>query len=471
VNDIPLCVDLDGTLTPVDTLHESMLSLGKLSPASLLALPTWLSAGRAQFKRCIAERIQIDATSLPFRQDLLEWLREERGKGRRLVLATAADQTVAQRVAAHLELFDEVVSSNGTDNLSGERKRRALVERFGEKGFDYVGNDTKDEAVWKSARHAIVVGATGLAKRARRVAAVSRVFPSSGGSLRTWIKAIRLHQWVKNVLVLLPAVMAHTILQPGVLWATLLAFLAFGLCASSVYVVNDLFDLAADRDHPRKRSRPFASGALSARSGGIAAILLMLGAVTIASELRPLFWATLGGYYTLTWTYSLRLKRTAIVDVLTLAGLYTMRIIAGAAATLTPLSFWLLAFSTFIFLSLGCVKRYTELDDARRAGKVTSHGRGYWADDLPLIMSLGTASAYSTVMVLALYINSADSRMLYAHSTPLWLICPLLLYWISRVWLLTTRGQMHDDPVVFALRDRVSLFVFALLALIIFVAI
>ena len=286
-------------------------------------------------------------------------------------------------------------------------------------------------------------------------------------TLRTWIKAIRLHQWVKNALVLLPALLAHRITDPAVMWRAGLAFLAFGCCASSVYVTNDLFDLAADRQHPRKRHRAFAAGLLSVRSGIYAGGILLLVAAVLAALIGAPYALALACYYILTWSYSLWLKRVALLDVMILASLYTLRIIAGSAATHIDLSFWLLAFSMFLFLSLGFLKRYAELDDARKAGKLAGQARGYRAEDLPLIMSLGTASGFCAVVVTALYINSTDSLALYHHHKPLWLICPLLLFWISRVWMLTARGDMHDDPVVFALRDRMSLLIAAALGLIV----
>jgi 4-hydroxybenzoate polyprenyltransferase len=286
-----------------------------------------------------------------------------------------------------------------------------------------------------------------------------------------WLKAMRLHQWIKNVLIFLPALLAHQILRPAVLVECVLAFIAFGACASSVYLFNDLLDLSSDRQHPRKFKRPFASGRLSASRGVVVGMVLFCFSAALALYVGWKFAAVLGGYYVLTWAYSLRLKRAALVDVMTLAGLYTVRIIAGAAATAIPVSFWLLAFSVFIFLSLGIVKRYTELDDARKANKMSSHGRGYSAADLPLLMALGVSAGYCTILVVALYINSNDSLALYHHNKPLWLVCPLLLFWISRIWLLTTRGQMHDDPVVFALRDRVSLVVVGLLGLIVLISI
>lgn len=468
---IPLCVDLDGTLTPVDTLHENLLGLVRQAPAALLSLPFWLMRGKACVKREVAARAKFDAANIPLNQPLLAWLESERASGRHMVLATAADSRIAEQVANSVPLFDEVIASDGMVNLSAESKRAALVDRFGERGFDYVGNERADERVWQSARKAIVIGDSRRVERTRRVAEVERAFPAPPGNFKVWIKAIRLHQWVKNGLIFLPAILAHKILQAPVLIDCVLAFIAFGACASSVYLINDLLDLSADRQHPRKSKRAFASGALSARSGGMVAAALLIGSALLALYVDWKFAAVLAGYYVLTWAYSLRLKRAALVDVMTLAGLYTVRIIAGAAATDIPVSFWLLAFSVFVFISLGFVKRYTELDDARKANKMSTQGRGYSAADLPLLMTLGIASGYSTIVVVALYINSADSVALYRHNKPLWMVCPLLLYWISRVWLLTTRGQMHDDPVVFALRDRISLMVVALLGLIVLISI
>jgi len=464
---IPLCVDLDGTLTPVDTLHESLLQLARQSPMAIMLLPIWLLRGKAQLKREVANRTAYDTSLLPLNAELHTWLKAERDAGRRIVLATAADSHIAQQIAEQVGMFDSVIASDGICNLSAEAKRKRLVEHFGEKGFDYVGNERADEYVWRSARKAVVVGTHSQAARAARITEVERHFVAPAAGLKVWLKAMRLHQWVKNLLIFLPILLAHRITAPVVLLQAGVAFVAFGLCASSVYLLNDLFDLPADRLHPRKRNRPFAAGLLSARGGLMVSAMLFCVSALLAVSVGLKFAGVLAGYYLLTWAYSLRLKRAASVDVMTLAGLYTIRIIAGSAATGIPLSFWLLAFSVFIFLSLGFVKRYTELDDARRAGRLTASGRGYTAEDLPLIMTLGVAAGYCTVVVMALYINSPESQLLYRHNKPLWLICPLLLYWISRVWLLTTRGQMHDDPVVFALRDRLSLGVIGLLGIVV----
>jgi len=442
---VPLCLGLIGTLTPSNLRHERALGVIKRTP--------------------------VDAETLPFRDELLQWLHQERATGRRMVLVADGDPLFAGQIASHLGLFDEITRTDG-EGSAAERTRRALVERFGERGFDYAGSDAGDLPVWEVSRGAVVVGDRSLGDRVGRGGTpVLRLFTVPKPTVRTWIKAIRLHQWVKNALIFLPALLAHRITDPSVLLQATLAFVAFGCCASSVYVTNDLFDLGADRQHPRKRRRPFAAGLLSVRSGILAAGILMLCAAALAAYIGLLYAAVLASYYLVTWAYSLRLKRIALVDVMTLAGLYTLRIIAGAAASRIDLSFWLLAFSVFLFLSLGFVKRYAEVSDASRAGKLIGHSRGYGDADLSVIMNLGTAAGYCAVVVIALYINSSDSIALYHHHKPLWLICPLMLFWISRVWMLTARGHMHDDPIVFALRDRISLVVVGALGVIVLASI
>ncbi len=462
---VPLCLDIIGTLTPADVRHERSISAFKESPPLLgWLLRRWRSEKRSASRGAGPE--DAEARILPFRAEVLQWLREQHAGGRRLVLVADDDAQTAEQIALHLGLFDEVAHTEGAGSAA-ERKRRALVERFGEHGFDYAGSDPSDMIVWEASRAAFVVGDRSLGDRVGLKTRVLRVFPATKPTLRTWLKAIRLHQWAKNALVFLPPLLAHRIAEPALLLKAALAFIAFGCCASSVYVTNDLFDLAADREHPRKRHRPFAAALLSVRSGIYAAVILLLCAMLLAAVIGWLYALVLACYYVVTWAYSLRLKRIALLDVMTLAGLYTLRIIAGAAATRIELSFWLLAFSVFLFLSLGFVKRYAELYDARKVDKLVGHGRGYGADDLSLIMNLGTASGYCGVVVIALYINSADSIALYHHHKTMWLICPLMLFWISRVWMLTARGHMHDDPVVFALRDRTSLLILGALGLIV----
>ncbi len=468
---LPLCVDLDGTLTPIDTLHESLFTLARVRPQALLGAPLALLRGKAAFKAQVAREATPDVETLPLNQELLVWLREQKAAGRRLVLATASDRSVADRVAARLELFDEVIASDGQDNLAGAGKREALVARFGERGFDYVGNSAPDLVVWSAAAGAVVVGSAALARQAGQRCELLRHFQTSPAGLKTWIRAARLHQWVKNLLVLAPAVLAHELGNAQVLQASLLAFLSFGLCASSVYLFNDLFDLSSDRRHARKRLRPFAAGAIPAAHGVGVGLLLLAASVALGALVNLYFLLALAAYYLFTWLYSVRLKRYALVDVMMLAGLYTMRVIAGSAATLILPSFWLLGMCVFLFLSLGTVKRYAELDGALADGKFGAHGRGYWPEDLDLLRSLGTSAGYSAVVVLALYVNSDASSDLYRHPEVLWLLCPMLLFWVSRVWMLTGRRHMHDDPIVFAIRDRISLAIAAMMGAVVLVAV
>jgi len=464
---IPLCVDLDGTLIRSDLLFESALSLLRRNPFYVFVFALWLLRGRAHLKREIARRAEVDPATLPYDERVVDWLREQQGQRPR-VLCTASDAALANGVAQHLGLFDDVLASDGTRNLAGSHKADALRERYGDKGFDYAGNEYRDLHIWKHARRAVVVnGGGGLARAAGDCCEVERVFEARGGGLRTWVKALRLHQWLKNLLVFLPLFTSHRVLETTTTLHCILAFLAFGLCASGVYLLNDLFDLDADRRHPRKRLRPFAAGTLPLWSGLVAAPLLTIAGLAVAATLSLPFAGVLLCYYALTLAYSLRLKRIVMLDVVVLAALYTVRIIGGAVVIGGGLSFWLLAFSMFLFLSLAMLKRYTELHTLIGSGKSEASGRGYAVDDIALIQSLGGASGYMSVLVLALYINSTASEALYRHPQVLWLLCPLLLYWISRVWLIAHRGQMHDDPIVFALVDRVSRVILALCAIVV----
>jgi 4-hydroxybenzoate polyprenyltransferase len=462
---IPLCVDLDGTLARSDTLHESFLLMLKASPGAVTQLPGWLRRGKAHFKSEVATRSKLDVALLPLHEEFLAWLRSERAGGRSLILVTAAHHSIARAVADHLGIFDDVIATEGSVNLSGEAKRAALVQRFGERGFDYAGNDAPDLHVWRSARRAILVDAgRGLERQARKISDVAKVFHSSESYWRQWARALRIYQWVKNSLLFLPLLLAHHLTDTVAVTNVTAGFFAFCLCASSVYILNDLWDLQSDRRHPRKRLRPFASAVIPIPHALLMGVLLLVAAAVIAVQVGWLFVLTLAVYYLGTLLYSFLLKRASLVDVMTLSGLYTMRILAGAAAANIPPSFWLLALSVFLFLSLAIAKRYAELDMVARQGKRSAAGRAYESTDLPVLLGLGTASGYCAILVLALYINSDQSGVLYSRPEFLWMICPLLLYWVSRVWVLAHRGMMHDDPIVFALKDKISLVVGALVA-------
>lgn len=456
--DVPLCVDLDGTLIHSDLLFESFLLLIKLNPLYLLLLPWWLLKGKATLKAEIARRVQLNGAALPYVTPLVDWLATQKALGRPLWLVTAADQRLAQEVARHVGLFDGVMASDGRANLKGANKARQLVERFGDKGFDYCGNHQADLAVWAHARAAVVVNGSGLlVSKAKARTRVEQVFPPPRRFLRNVAKALRVHQWAKNILIFVPIAASHHLTDPRTVLSSLLAFLAFSLCASSVYLLNDLLDLESDRQHPRKSRRPFAAGTLPLSFGLLAAPVLLMVALGLSLALPVKFLGVLSTYYAVTLAYSFVLKRLVMIDVLTLAGLYTVRIVAGAEATQITLSFWMLLFAIFIFLSLAIVKRYAELHAARQRGQLKASGRGYQVDDLALLQSLGSASGYISVLVLGLYVNSPDISAQYSHPKYVWMLCPILLYWISRVWMRTHRGRMHDDPLVFALKDRISL--------------
>ena len=469
-----IVVDLDGTLVHSDMLVENLFLFLRHNPLRIFGLVLWLSGGKAHFKRKLADAILPEVHRLPYNKALIGWLAQQRSAGARLVLATAADSRIAQRIADHLGIFDEVMGTQQS-NLSSHRKRAALVEIFGEKGYEYVGNSRADLAVWQSASVIHVANPErGVLAAARRLGEAGMVFDARSGYLRTLLKALRVHQWAKNTLIFVPLLASHRIFELPLLWNGLLAFVAFGACASSVYLLNDLLDLPDDRQHPTKRNRPLAAGTLPI----LHALFLIPGllAAAFALALWQLPWqfaAVLAAYYLLTLAYSLWLKRVVMLDVVTLAMLYTVRVIAGAAAMALTTTFWILAFCMFIFLSLAFVKRYTELHDARQNDKKDkSAGRGYYPADFELLASLGSASGYLSVLVLALYINEAASATLYRSPEWMWAACPLLIFWLSRVWLVAHRGQMHDDPIVFTLRDSVSrwtglifLAIFALAAL------
>jgi 4-hydroxybenzoate polyprenyltransferase/phosphoserine phosphatase len=469
----PLVVDLDGTLLRSDLLLETGLAFVRHRPLKALRLFKWLVKGKAALKANLARAVDIDVTVLPYDPAVLDLVNSARNSGRKVVLATASHISLAERIAEHLGIFDQVLASDEKVNLSSHRKRDLLVENFGVKGFDYVGNSSDDLSVWEVARDAYVVNPErGVERRAQAIGNVKEVMLSNVAGIKDWRKALRLHQWMKNILIFVPLLAAHQLGNYLLIWQGVLAFLFFGLCASSVYLLNDLLDLADDRHHGTKRFRPFASGRLSISSGIMVFPVLLIGAFAGAALFLPwAFVATLVAYYILTFAYSLWLKRQMAVDVIALAALYTLRIIAGAAAFGLELTFWILAFSMFMFLSLALVKRYAELGEARRKGLTQkTRGRGYYPGDLEMISSLGASSGYLAVMVLALYIHDQATTSLYAHPQIIWLACPLLLFWVTRVWMLTHRGQMHDDPVVFAIRDRVSLMVGALFCLVFWAA-
>jgi 4-hydroxybenzoate polyprenyltransferase len=474
-----LCVDLDGTLVKSDTLVDSVLYLARYSPKSLLRIPGWISQGKAAFKRHVTSAVTLDVEHLPYNEPLIAFLRQQHAEGRKLYLATAADGALAERVAAHLGIFSGVLASDGANNLAGGNKLAAFQQRFGA-NFCYIGNAKPDLPILTVCQSPMVANPSAALSSGLRTAKVTPVatFSDRSSTLKSWLRAVRLHQWAKNTLIFVPLLLAHRWTK-GSIAGGITGFLSFGLCASATYIINDLLDIDADRKHPRKRRRPFAAGDLSAITGVVAVVGLLLAGAALAfalpkiviavggpdPALRPYFFAEWLGVYTVTTlTYSLYLKRVVLLDVFVLSGLYTIRIIAGSAATIVAVSTWLGGFSVFFFLSLAFVKRFSELESLRDRGGVASSGRGYLVRDLEQLRALGTGAAYAAVVVMTLYISNSETNLLYSHPIRLWLVIPVLLLWLSQVWMLASRGEMHDDPVVFAITDSRSLLLGGLMA-------
>lgn len=459
----PLCVDLDGTLIKSDSLFDAFCELVRRNPFAAWRVPLWMMGGRARMKIEIARRAPLEASRLPYNLQLLRYLQAQWREGRPLYLATGADAGLAERVAAHLGIFQGVLGTEGKINLTKSRKLARLKERFGE--FDYVGNSDADVVILAGSHEAMVANPTlglRLALRMRHIP-VSRVFIDRRPVGRTLVKAIRLHQWAKNVLLFVPLLLSHKLTAPSAV-AAIAAFFCFCFMASANYLVNDMLDIESDRRHRSKRLRPFAAGDLSVAGGIALSLALILASAALLPVLPRAFALWLGLYIVATLSYSLYLKRVAVVDVLLLSGLYTLRLLAGGAATGTEISPWLAGFSSFLFLSLAMVKRFSEIENLREMGATATHGRGYLVADMEQIRSFGTSSAYAAVVVFMLYIARPDVTELYRHATRLWLIVPLLIYWLNRVWLLASRGELDDDPVVFAMRDAMSLAVGAAVA-------
>jgi 4-hydroxybenzoate polyprenyltransferase/phosphoserine phosphatase len=454
-----LCVDLDGTLIRGNVLWECVLVLLKNHPIYVLLLPFWLLGGRAAFKQKLAAKGQINPASLVYRQEVVALLQQEKAAGRRIALVTAADRKVAEAVSGYVGLFDEVHASDGRVNLKGANKATFLAQRFAAQGFEYVGDSAADVEVWRHARAAYVVGTQARVNQAAAIATVKGTFlephRSLGTSLRKWVNALRGHHWAKNLLLFLPLTLSHNLTVEPFL-RTLVGFALYGFCASGLYILNDLLDLHSDREHPWKKERPFAAGTISIPEGFVASFLLLSVALGFGFFLDARFGAALLGYSCLTMLYSLYLKKVALLDVFVLSSFYSFRILAGALISGTPLSQWFLAFSMFFFLSLAMAKRYSELLHASDLVKAGNSGRGYHVGDRELLLSLGVGSSFSAVVIFSLYVHSPEVRLLYSSPEFLFLLCPIVLYWLSRNWLLAHRGELKEDPVTLAIRDPVS---------------
>ena len=469
---LPLCIDLDGTLIQTDSLLESCLRLLAQKPFMIFILPFWLLYGKAGFKQRVSQHVELSPESLPYNTSLLKFLTQQRLHNRRLILVTAANKKIAEAIDSYLNIFDEILASDETHNLSGKNKAKTLIEKFGKKGFVYAGNASVDLNVWQHAAAAIVVnGSKALVNKASEMTQIEKILPSEPiNSFKLIFKSIRIHQWAKNLLIFSALILSHHWFNNDSIQLSIFAFLSFSFAASSIYLINDLIDLEADRKHQTKKYRPLAAGTLSIQSAVLMIPALLSLSYLFASLINSNFIIVLTTYLFITTVYSLFLKPIALLDVMTLTSLYTIRIVAGAIAINVPLSHWLLAFSMFIFLSLALVKRYSELRNLIQQGQTSSVSRGYHVDDLPAVSLFGISSGYISVLVLVFYTHDLQAGTLYTNPDWLWFVAVAVLYWISRIWLLTFRGQMNEDPVLFAIHDRSSYIVSLFVAVSIYLA-
>jgi 4-hydroxybenzoate polyprenyltransferase/phosphoserine phosphatase len=464
--DIPLVVDLDGTLIRSDLLVESGFAYLGADPLRLPRLLQALQQGKASLKNLIARDTEIDPSTLPYDRNVLALIEAAKSEGRAVYVASASPARYVDAICRHLGVFDGWFSTDDATNLAGRAKADRLVAEFGRGGFDYIGDGSVDLPVWTVARRRIAVHPS---QRTRRALAAldpeAEVLEAPGGALRAWRKLLRIQQWSKNALVFVAVVTAHHFDALSLLQAAC-AFLAFSLAASSIYILNDLVDIGADRSHPTKKARPLAAGTVSLFHAIGASALLLVAALAVSLLLPWLFSGILLTYLVLTTAYTFSLKRKMVIDVVTLAALYTIRVLAGAAAISVPVSEWLLGFSILIFTALALIKRYIELAARLDADLPDPKNRNYQKTDLPIVAALAAAASFNAVTLFAIYISSDAVTRLYSHPAALWLICPVLMYWLSRALIMAHRRYIEDDPVAFALRDRNSLLAAVLIGII-----
>ena len=465
---LPLIVDLDGTLVATDTLWELIIAFLRTNPLHIFQLVQWVFSGKARFKQQLAAATSLDVESLPYRPECLAWLQAERRAGRRILLATGADSRLASAIAQHLKLFDGVISSDGIRNATGRSKSELISEALGGQEYEYAGNAMIDIEVWRESFAAIVVAPDRgvLAALNRQKIEVTQHFPAPKTSWTTWLKALRVHQWVKNILIFTPLLTSHRIFDLiGVVHAAC-GFVIFSLVASSTYLINDLLDMPADRRHATKCRRPLASGLISIPSGIVGAVVLLSMAAALSVLLPAAAAILVFAYSAATLCYSVFLKKLLMADVVTLALFYTARLMYGGLVTGIEISIWTLAFCGFSFFSLAAAKRINDLMKSNLGASESLRHRAYQAQDSNALVALAAATGSIAVLVLILYINSQQGEKLYRHPQVLWTMCAPLMYWFSRILMLANRGTLADDPITFATKDRATYVVLALMALI-----
>jgi 4-hydroxybenzoate polyprenyltransferase len=468
---ILLVVDLDGTLIHSDLLDEGLIILFRKNPLYIFSCIIWLLKGKVNLKKEISNKIQIPYELLPTNKELMSFLQTELSKGRQIILATASLKSHAEGIAKTFPIFDNIFGTEEV-NLKGENKLKVLIDEYGEFKFDYIGNSSSDIKIFAKSRYAYLVNPSrSLERKTSKISELKYSWKSKRINVTDYIKAIRVYQWLKNLLIFIPIITSHSFHSLKLMLLTTNAFFAFSMIASSGYVINDLLDLNSDRRHPRKRLRPFASGRLSIKSGVALAVILFSVGIFVASKLNVPFFITFLIYFITSFSYSLYFKKVVLYDVFILALLYSIRVIAGGMVSGIAISFWLIAFSTFLFLSLAFVKRYSELMNIKTNTDLKDRGREYFISDLNLLQIMGIVSGFMSVVVFALYIDSPVVNQLYTHPQFLWGISLLFLFWISRIWITTNRGEMTDDPILYAVKDVRSYFIFILIGIMLVLAI
>ncbi len=464
---LPLVCDLDGTLIKSDSLHENFFEALFHSPQQLLrAIPSWLK-GRAALKETLASVRSIEPRALPYREEILELIRGAKVDGRETYLVTAADQSIADNVVSYLGSFDGAKGSDGSSNLKGRRKLTWLQENFPQ-GFIYAGDSAADLPIWEAASGAVLVdNGVRYARQLREIGIeVRTIGPEKSNPVKDWLSELRIHQWSKNGLIFVPLLLGHIAGGFYAVLKTSVGFLAFSLIASATYIINDLADLEADRAHATKRFRAIAAGRISVLTGFLASILMLAAGIGVALLLHLQFALSVAVYLVLTLAYSLRLKRYALLDVAVIGALFTLRIVMGQVLNDLAFSPWLLSFSVMFFFSLALAKRHVEAMRACSKGKDAIKGRGYLPDDWPLILGYGLSSASASIVIMLLFL-ALDARVTQVYHNPAWLyVAPAGVFiWLQRIWLASHRMDLHDDPIVFALKDKTSLFIGAIVAL------
>lgn len=457
-NMLPLVLDLDGTLIRTDLLVEGIVTAFFKRPLALIAALPLALVNRAKFKHRIAAIVDIDTDSLPVNSDLVAYAEREQQKGREIHLYTAASQSLAESVARRFGFFSSVVGSSETVNLKSNRKRDALVERF-PGGFVYAGDAHADLSVWQASDAAVLVDTSTYVQRAVVASGktVEATFTTVESPLKSWRKALRLHQWAKNLLVFVPLLLSHQYFDIPVVLECVAAFFIFSVSASGTYILNDLSDLSADRRHKIKYKRPFAAGKLNLLAGLSVSILLITGGLAVSTLISAGFCVALSAYLFVTLCYSFGLKKIPLLDVMILAILFTLRLVMGTEASDAGYSEWLLTFSMFFFLSLSMAKRFVEVDAKSDSPDGAISGRGYRRDDRSFISTMGQAAGVASILILVLFLRDDAFKVdIYHNKLFLWGIPVFMALFLGRLWLLATRKELNQDPVAFAVKDQIS---------------